>query len=70
MALRQGDPAGAAHLLQGLPSDDRPTEFLRSVLAELGAAPDNWDGVLSIEREGAVRFKSDHTTRIDESQAL
>jgi adenylate cyclase len=65
-AVGKGDWARAELLLRDLPPDDKPSAFLRKALAEAGGEPPpNWDGVLSIEREGAVRFKTGKATRVN-----
>lgn len=65
-ALCRGDWAEAERRFTELPDSDPPTAFLKKVLQEAGVAPPpNWDGVLSIERAGAVRFKTGKTTQIN-----
>jgi adenylate cyclase len=60
-AVEAGDWAEARHLLQGLPLDDGPANFLRVCLHEMGShAPQDWDGALpvcklsSLGRNGAA----------------
>lgn len=67
-ALAKGDCPRAELLLKDLPTGDRPTDFLREVLASMADGPPaEWDGVLSVEREGAVRFRTGRTTQVDVS---
>ncbi|TWT77464.1 Adenylate cyclase 1 [Posidoniimonas polymericola] len=62
-AIEQGDWAAASELLQGAPADDPCSCFLRDLLRDASAPPDSWDGVLSIERQGSVRFKTTSAPR-------
>lgn len=63
-ALCQGDWPAASTLLAQMPASDAPSAFLRRLLQDSGDAPADWDGVLTIEREGAVRFRTGNTTRV------
>lgn len=66
-AMCHGDWSGATRLLGEVPSNDAPADFLRGVLTGSDAAPPpHWDGVLSIERAGSVRFKTGKTTQINQ----
>ncbi|TWT33526.1 Adenylate cyclase 1 [Posidoniimonas corsicana] len=60
-ALEQGDWTAAADLLSQTPPDDPCSVFLREVVRGADGPPESWDGVLSIERQGSVSFKTDAT---------
>lgn len=59
-AVIAGDWATARDLLAGLPGEDPPASFLRSLLGSAGyTPPDTWDGALSMAGKGEVRLRSE-----------